>query len=80
MGGIGNVQQGCPPSPLIFAIAMGILLRRASRLFPQHLIRAYADDLAMLIPEPIRHLTAVSKLMMDFALCWGWPSIYAKSC
>ena len=25
----------------------------------------------MLISEPIRHLTAVSKLMMDFALCSG---------
>ena len=66
-----GIRQGCPLSPLIFAIAMDILLRRASRLLPQHLIRAYADDLAMLSPEPTRYLKAVSKLMMDFALCSG---------
>ncbi len=66
-----STRQGCPLSPLIFAVAMDILLRRATRLFPQHLIRTYGDDLAMLIPEPLRHLSAVIKRMMDFALCSG---------
>ena len=66
-----GIRQGCPLSPLIFAIAMDILLRRAARLFPQFFIKAYPVDLAMLVKDPSQHLPALSRLMMDFALCSG---------
>lgn len=66
-----GIRQGCPLSPLIFAVSIDLLLRRARRLCPEVLIRAYADDIAMVVPRGWEQLPMLHKLMEDFALCSG---------
>ena len=42
-----GVRQGCPLSPLLFAVTADILLRALARDLPHAMTRAYADDTAM---------------------------------
>ena len=44
-----GVRQGCPLSPLIFSIISDVLIRRVRRLLPGVTLRAYADDIALVL-------------------------------
>ena len=46
-----GICQGCPLSPLLFALCGDLLLRRLDSALPQAVIRAHADDSALVTPN-----------------------------
>jgi len=66
-----GIRQGCPLSPLLFAVVADLLLRRLGRVFPSAMLRAYADDLAMIIPEGIQAVTQLERTFSEYALISG---------
>ena len=66
-----GIRQGCPLSPVIFAVAVDVLLRRARRLLPAATVRAYADDICMAMGDIWAQIPLMQRLMQEFALCSG---------
>ena len=61
-----GVRQGCPLSPLLFAVAVDIFLRRIGRRIPDCTLRAYADDTALVHQHVWRVLPELELLFSDF--------------
>jgi len=61
-----GIRQGCPLSPLLFAVVADLLLRRLKSKFPGSSRRAYADDLAMVIPNMVKEGGRILNCFSDY--------------
>ena len=61
-----GIRQGCPLSPLLFALIADLLLRKLDRSLEGLLQRAYADDLAVVVADLGRSLPIMVHL---FSCC-----------
>ena len=73
-----GIRQGCPLSPLLFALVCDLFLKRLIRSFKTAHVRAYADDIAMICPDFLRQLEKVDEEFEVFGDISGMRLHYGK--
>ena len=73
-----GIRQGCPISPLLFAVVVDPLLRRLRRALPSDTVRAYADDLAVVLRSLSGALPCLVEIFQDFAAASGLHLNFGK--
>ena len=64
-------RQGCPLSPLLFAVVADLLLRKLTAQFPEDTIRAFADDTAVIIQYWWQSADQMREIFAEFARISG---------
>ena len=61
-----GVRQGCPLSPLLYAVCADLLIERIRQKLPSAVVRAYADDTAVLVQNLWRDAPILANIFEDF--------------
>ena len=61
-----GVRQGCPLSPLLYAVCAELLIERIRMEIPSAIVRAYADDTAVLIQNLWTDTPTLARIFADF--------------
>ena len=62
-----GIRQGCPLSPLLFAVVVDLLLRRLKAHLPDAVIRAFADDTAAVLKDLWGSAQLIKQIFDEFA-------------
>ena len=62
-----GVRQGCPLSPLLYAICAELLIERIRMELPSAVVRAYADDTAVLVQNVWTDIPILARIFTDFS-------------
>ena len=61
-----GIRQGCPLSPLLYAVCADSLLRVLAHRLPGRMVRAFADDTAMVLRDMNEDLPRVQEVFDTF--------------
>ena len=74
-----GVRQGCPLSPLLFAVTVDLLLRRLTRLFPDATFRAFADDIGAVFKNIVGDARMIMEVFKQFGAASGLDLNFPKT-
>ena len=73
------MRQGCPLSPLLFAVISDVLIRRALRMAPLITLRAYADDIAVVLPNAFVEARILENIFTEYRAISGLRLHHGKT-
>ena len=73
-----GIRQGCPLSPLLFAVSVDPILQTIQRTLQSATVRAYADDLVTVVDSLEKALPILVPLFRRFALASGLHLNFSK--
>ena len=61
-----GVRQGCPLSPLLYAVCADLLIERRRSKIPSAVVRGYADDTAVLVQDLWKDAPVLATIFQEF--------------